>query len=448
MENNELKRLNWNSWMFILSYIFMGILSGVAFDVLVTFLQEASPSTATSFSTWMGVSTFLGAGILFIVPKLGYKKVIMVGPIVCIASLLAIAYVKSDMIFLVATIGILTGMTLFDVVLPPMLNAYTTPENRQKIFSRALYTNVAGMVLATYFGGTLIVWRFSAIIGKTYSAAKALTADVEALKAGSGALYAAYVNAHKEVLLIFAVVCLTALIPLLFLKERKLDYKEEENKPKEEKQKFNWSLFSNKYILAFLAYYALVRFGASLICPYFSVYMTKFIGLDRATASNLVSYQYFAMVIFMMASPWVVKKFGQVVALGGLSLLSIPFMLFIANGRAFGGSAALVVGISLFLRSGLMNAANPVMNSLPMEFVSKELRPGLNSVIFISGGVTSILAGMFTTNFLFKNPAGYGTAYYITACVYTVSSAVLLAVCTKKYNRSHETESKDAEKIA
>jgi hypothetical protein len=38
MKEHDLKRFKWNSWAYIISYIFMGLLSGVAFDVLVTFL--------------------------------------------------------------------------------------------------------------------------------------------------------------------------------------------------------------------------------------------------------------------------------------------------------------------------------------------------------------------------------------------------------------------------
>ncbi|WP_072724136.1 MFS transporter [Tepidibacter thalassicus] len=435
MEQKELKRIKWNSWMFIVSYAFMGILSGVAFDVLVTFLQEVSPSTATSFSTWMGLSTFIGAGMLLIAPKLGYKKTIFIAPIICIVSLFGISYSNVDLIFPIATLAFITGFGFYDVMLAPMLNAYTTKENRHKTFSRALYINVSGMVIASWAGGPFIVYRFASKIGKTYEKAKELTATFETLKASSS-LYNAYIAAHRDVFLVSIILCILSLIPLLFIKELPIDYREE-NKDTE-KKKFDWSIFKNKYVVSFVIYYALIRFGASLIVPYFSVYLTKFIGIDRATTSTLVGATNLAMVIFMVVSPWFVKKFGQVVALGGLSLVSIPFMMIIANGKIFGSSAVIVVGLALFLRSGFMNAANPIMMSLPMEFVSKELRPAYNSVIFAAGGITSILAGQFTRNILFKTQSGYATAYYITAVIYTVASVLLLVSCTKKYNRSHE----------
>lgn len=441
MEQKELKRFNWNSWMFIVSYIFAGLLSGIAFDVLVTFLQEVSINTAQSFSAFMGYSTFAAAAILLLAPRIGYKKILVLAPAMTVAALISVAYVNTSFIYPVATFAILTGVTLWDVILPPYLSAYTTEENRQFIFSTTLWTNVAGMTVATFFGGQLITWRFASRLGQSYGSAKALT---EAIDKMTPAIKNVYMIAHRDVLLFFAIIAFIALIPLLFVKEQTCDFRDEQ--PSGEKKKFDWSVFTNKYVVLFLVYYALIRLGASLITPYFSVYLNKFVGIDRVTTSRLVSYQYGAMMIFMMISPWIVKKFGKVVTLGGLALLSIPCMLLIANGKAFGNSAVLVVGLSLFFRSGFMNAGNPVMNSLPMEFVSKELRPAYNSAIFVAGSVTSILAGFFTNGFLFKNQSGYGIAYYITAVIYTVASVMVLVVYTKKYNRSEAP--KQEEKIA
>lgn len=149
------------------------------------------------------------------------------------------------------------------------------------------------------------------------------------------------------------------------------------------------------------------------------------------------------MVIFLLISPWVVKKVGNVIALGGLALLSIPFMLIIAKGKMFGSCMVLAVGIGLFFRSGFMNCANPLMNSLPMEFVPKNVLPAYNSLIFVAGGVTSIIAGLFTKYFLFKIPGGYSKAYYVTAVIYVLASILLIVVYNKKYNRHGQNSEED-----
>lgn len=436
MDQKELKRFHFNSWIFIISYAFMGIMAGVAFDVLVTFLQQVNISTASSFSSFMGMSNFVCAAILILAPKLGYKKIIITGPIMTIVALLAISFMDVSFIYPVATLAILVGVALFDVVLPPYLAAYTTEKERTKVFSRAMYINVIGMALATWFGGTVIVSRFASRLKISSSQASTLTENIKGMT--SHQLHE-FILAQRDVLLMFVVIATLSLIPLLFIKEKKEDYYEETK----EKKAFDWSIFKNKYVVLWLVYFALIRFGASLICPYFSVFLNNELGISRATTSHLVSYQYFAMVIFLLISPWVVKKLGNVIALGGLALLSIPFMLIIANGTVFGSGMVLAVGAALFFRSGFMNCANPIMNSLPMEFVSKNARPAYNSLIFVAGGVTSIIAGQFTKLFLFKIPGGYSKAYYITAVIYVLSSVLLIVVYNKKYNRHGQDNKED-----
>lgn len=436
MDQKELKRFHFNSWIFIISYAFMGIMAGVAFDVLVTFLQQVNISTASSFSSFMGMSNFVCAAILILAPKLGYKKIIITGPIMTIVALLAISFMDVSFIYPVATLAILVGVALFDVVLPPYLAAYTTEKERTKVFSRAMYINVIGMALATWFGGTVIVSRFASRLKISSSQASTLTENIKGMT--SHQLHE-FILSQRDVLLMFVVIATLSLIPLLFIKEKKEDYYEETK----EKKAFDWSIFKNKYVVLWLVYFALIRFGASLICPYFSVFLNNELGISRATTSHLVSYQYFAMVIFLLISPWVVKKLGNVIALGGLALLSIPFMLIIANGTVFGSGMVLAVGAALFFRSGFMNCANPIMNSLPMEFVSKNSRPAYNSLIFVAGGVTSIIAGQFTKLFLFKIPGGYSKAYYITAVIYVLSSVLLIVVYNKKYNRHGQDNKED-----
>lgn len=436
----EKKRFSKNNWAFIISYAFMGLMSGVAFDVLVTFLQMVSKTTAESFSSFMGLSTFVCAAILLLVPKLGYKKIIIAGPVVVIIALLSISAVNAQWIFPVATLAIMVGVTLFDVVLPPYLTAYTDEKNRNSIFSKAMYINVFGMVIATFFGGSLSVWRLSDRLNIGYDAASKLTEAVDKM---SQAQTHQYMLAQRDVLLMFVVVALLSLIPLLFIKERRVDYVEEAKvEGATTKQKFDFSIFKNKYVVIWLVYFALIRFGASLITPYFSVFLNSGLGISRGVTSQLVSYQYFAMMLFLIISPYVAKKLGNVVSLGGLALLTIPFMIMIAQGKAFGEGMVFMVGLALFMRSGLMNCSNPIMNSLPMSFVPKNMRPAYNSLIFVAGGLTSILAGAFTSGFLFKLPdgQGYSIAYYITGIIYTVASVLLLVVYKKKYNRPEEVE--------
>lgn len=451
----EKKRFTRNNWAFIISYAFMGLVSGAAFDILVTYLQMVDVNTANAFSMFMGLATFICAAVTLLIPKLGYKKLIITGPLMVIAALLAINYINGvEVVYPLSTLAILTGVTLFDVVLPPFISAYTNEENRNKMFSRTLYINVAGMAIATFIGGYLAVWIFSQRLGISYDQASVITENIKAMTQTQANQF---MLAQKDALMFFIFITILSLIPLFFIREKRIDYIEEtpvhEDGMVKEKSKFNWAVFKDKYVLIWLLYFGMIRFGASLIVPYFSVYLSNTLGISRGTTSLLVGLTNIAMVVFMVFSPYLIKKFGKVITLGGLGLLSIPFMFFIAQGNWFTGSfmmfgtkigmKVLVVGIALFMRAGLMNAGNPVTQQLPMEFVSKNMRPAYNSVIFVAGGLTSIIAGIFTSGFLFKLDGGYSIAYYITMVMYAIASFIVIKVYYKRYNSPDVAEPVD-----
>lgn len=342
----------------------------------------------------------------------------------------------------IAASVIMIGVCMFDAILSPFLSCYTSEEKREKIFSTTLWTNIAGMVFGTWSGGKLIASRFASRLNIDYAQAKALTGKIADFNPEQ---LSAYVGAHKDALLIYAVVAAITLIPILFIKEVDTDYKKVKNADGK-KEKINWSAFFNKYIILYVVFSFLIRLGASLITPYFSVFLSR-MGIDRDTTSQLISYQYFAMVIFIFVSPWIVKKLGRVISLGGLALCSIPFMLIIANGAAFGGNMVMAVGLGLFFRSGFMNAAQPVQQALPMEFVTKEARPAYNAVIYVAQGLAQVISGILGKQFLFNKPNGYSIAYYVTGTIYAIAAIMLIVVFTKNYNRPKVKEENSQENL-
>ena len=429
-----LERYKKNSWLFIVTFFFSGAISGIAYDAMATYAQEISASVAAGFSLYLGASTFIAAIIILLIPKIGYKVLISFSAIATILSFFLTTVSNNATLVTLAILGVLLAISLFEAILSPYLTSYTTGENRQKFFSRALYLNVLGMVVTTKLGGDVIVWRFSNRIGETFSVAKKLTENVDAL---SSLQKSAYLLAHKDLLFMCIALGVLAFLPVFFIKETPSDYRTVEKDNAKSKKKFDMKVFSNKYVILFLVYIIFIRLGSSLIMPYISIFLGK-LGINRSTVSTISTLQYAAIVIFIMFSPWLVKKFGQVKALGYLSLASVPFMLFICNGKAFGPLMTPVVTVSFFLRSGFMNAAWPVSNSLPMEFVEKDYRPAYNSMIFITTGLCSIVAGIFGKSFLFKLDGGYSYAYYITSVMYVIASLIILFVFTDKYNRSFE----------
>lgn len=351
--------------------------------------------------------------------------------------MIAVAYFKETYIFYISTLFILTGIQLHFSVLSPYIATYAEFKEKIKWFSRAFYIGYVGFFLSTYLGGYFVVRLFAKYIGKNFHEAKEITATVLEMDSITKGIY---IDSMGKILMISGIISLLALIPAFLIKEEKEDYiyqKKEKHKLTEIKS--NLKKLMKKNTVVYLIYWGLTNFGMGLFTSYFTVFLNRVLYIDKATSSLLVSISYGAMVIFMLFTDKCVKKFGQVVTLVGTSLMAIPFMLLIAQGDRFGNNMVWVVGISLFMRAGLMNLSSPIDSSFSMEIVEPELRPIYASIINFIAGIASIISGYYTGKYLFVNLEGYREAYYIAAGIYGVASLIFI-LNFMKYNRVSSEE--------
>lgn len=440
MTETKLKKNQWNLIMFIISYTINNIISGIVYDVYINYLQDTSENLAKSFWSYYGYSAFVGAFLLLFISKIGYKKIVIFCSLACSVTLIAAAYFKETYIFYFSTLFILTGIQLHFSVLSPYIATYADFKEKIKWFSRAFYIGYVGFFLSTYLGGYFVVKLFAKYIGKTFEEAKEITAAILEMNEATKGLY---IDSMEKVLIVSGIISLLALIPAFLIKEEKEDYiyqKQEKHTLIEIKK--NLKKLYTKNTIVYLIYWGLTNFGMGLFTSYFTVFLNRVLHIDKATSSLLVSISYVAMVVFMLFTDRCVKKFGQVVTLVGASMLAIPFMLIIAQGDKFGNSMIVVVGISLFIRAGLMNLSSPIDSSFSMEIVEPELRPIYASIINFIAGIASIVSGHYTGKYLFVTVEGYRQAYYIAAVIYGIASLIFV-LNFMKYNKiSSEEEMK------
>ena len=139
------------------------------------------------------------------------------------------------------------------------------------------------------------------------------------------------------------------------------------------------------------------------------------------------------MFIGYFFAPFLAKKLGAIVSIAAGTLTCAPLMFLMANGRHFGTGITLfvVVGVLLFLRSGLANATMPIQQEVQMIIVDKDMRPAFTAVVQIAYAVIGIIDGLFTAFYLLK---GYANAYYIATALYVVVSILLIVMFAKQYN--------------
>ena len=433
------KREKRNLYMFILSYIINNLVSGIMYDTYVNYLQEVSVSIATSFWAFYGYATFISAAVLLFVPKTGYKKLLVFCSLSCAAAMFGVVFFKNENIFYFTTLMSLVGVQLHYIMLSPFVAAYTGNLNDKSIdwYTRAYYMGYVGYFITTYLGGVFVVKMFALRAGETYEVAKQITAYIAD---AAPALKAAYVQGNEDVLFIVGIISLMALIPVLLIKEEKDDYvdtNKEEKKSFKEKMSEIHKVLLNRDAVTFLVYWTIISFAMGLFTSYFTVFLNRNLHMDKATSSLLVSISYLAIVLFMLFTPYVVRKFGKVGTNVFTVAMSIPFMLIIANGDRFGSAMVPVVGMALFMRSGFANLGAPAESDLMMSITPKALRPAYTSMVNFLAGIISIVSGNFTGKFLFTTLEGYRYAYYIAAVLYAIA-AVIMFFGLRKYNRKSE----------
>ncbi len=432
-----------NLLLFIVSYVINNLASGILYDTYVNYLQEVSLNVATSFWAFYGYATFLSALLLLLVPKSGYKKLLFFCAAATSAAFFCVVYIKSEAVFYLSTLLALTGVQLHFIMLAPYVAAYTSSAGSKSIdwYTRTYYMGYVGYFLTTFLGGAATVKLFSAHAGVTYEKARELT---EYITDVTGSTKAAYLDGNRDILIITGIVTMLSMIPIFFIKEEREDFTATDSR-QDAKQSFKEkahdiiTVLFRKDALMYLLYWALISFAMGLFTSYYTVFLNRNLHIDKATSSLLVSISYVAIVIFMLFTPYAVKKLGTVGTICFTVLLSVPFMLIIANGDHFGKAMIPMVGLGLFMRAGLANLGSPAESSLSMMIAPKDLRPAFTSVVNFMAGIVSIISGNFTGKILFVTQEGYRTAYYIAAVLYFLAALVMITLF-KKYNREEEEQ--------
>lgn len=430
-----------NLILFIISYVLNNLVSGILYDTYVNYLQEVSLEIATSFWAFYGYATFISALLLLLVPRTGYKLPLLFCATACTSALFSVVYLDTAGVLYVTTLLALTGVQLHYIMLAPFVAAYTSHIGNRDIdwYTRTYYMGYVGYFLTTYLGGVFTVKLFSLRAGVAYAAAKELTAYIADV---SPALKAAYLQGNKDVLLITGVLSALCIPPVLLIREEKADYaalRQEKRRSLREGARDVAAVLFRRDALLYLVYWAIVSFAMGLFTSYYTVFLNRNLHIDKATSSLLVSVSYAAIVVFMLFTPVVVKKLGAVSTICVSMLLSIPFMLLIANGDAFGRAMVPVVGVALFMRAGLANLSSPADSALCMYIAPKPLRPAYTSVVNCLAGIVSIVSGNFTGRFLFRDQAGYRTAYYIAAGLYLIATLIVF-FGLRRYNNVSKGE--------
>lgn len=181
----------------------------------------------------------------------------------------------------------------------------------------------------------------------------------------------------------------------------------------------------NKRVLLFMIYNSTIGFGAGMVVPFFSIYLKYSMSITDSLVGSILSFAQFGCVIGGFIIPFISKKIGRAKSIVLCQVLSIPFLLSIAFPQGL-----ILIYISFFMRSTLMNMAQPLIQNLSMELVNKTDRANLSSFFSLSSNFMRAL-GILSGGYIMEIYS-YNMPYYFTVCFYIVGTIIFTYLYKEK----------------
>jgi hypothetical protein len=424
MTEETRRRYARNQLLFMIIAPLVGITYSMGLDTIATYLYSdpATLGVAEGFGTYSGLGTLIAAFLILLLGKIGYKKIIIIA--VASSALIpftAINFTGDPRLLALIIVSLMTGITIFTVVVDPFVVAYSDSETINKTFARILFLFQAAYVVGAAIGGPAIVYRFSSRLGISYGAAQELTRDVANL--GTNQL-AAYLAAHRDIMLVVAISGVMQALLAIFMAVKQEDYITE----KSERISLKGAL--NRKVVTWIVVMGVFFLAQGFIIPYTAMYMSE-VGIARSTIGLISSANKLVTLVWLAIVPFLIKKLGKVNLFTVTVLACIPLLLLAFFGRGFGSIGITIVAISILMRSSFLNGVEPAQRAIGMVLVSKQFRPAFASMISLLNALVSVAAGLINQGVIFKL-GGFGLSYVVSAVFYFIIVVTMYLTFGKK----------------
>ena len=321
------------------------------------------------------MTTAIGALLCsFIVRILNPKKTLVIACfLLSIASIFMAIFKNSILLMLFAGISGFC-FSAFYTLESPIIMSLSSKNKSLKYFSISFTSKMAAMMFGTLLGGFL----------------------------------SQYFMSTKHTLLLFGVISILISPIFLFLGDIQI-----------ENSKNNiftdiGTFISSRNSFQYLLFSGLVSLGAGMIFPFFSIYIKYTLHVNNSLVGTIVTLSQLGIVIGGLLIPLIQSRFGKIETIVMCQGLSIPFLLGISLTKNI-----YLVGISFFMRSALMNMAQPALQNMSMEIVTPEQRTNYSGFLNLSNNFLRAI-GTFVGGFIMTH-INYDFPYFLTSTLYIIA---------------------------
>ena len=383
-----------------LGIIFFATIVSSAYNVLFGIylknlgFNEAFVGQILSINT-LGVA--LGAiPVAIFAERINRKRTLIIGLLMMVISNLIVLNVHVPFIMQVFAFLFGIGNSTLMVLQAPIIYDNTPDEHRVTAFSMAFVLQNVAFVI-----GSLVLGHMS-----------------QTLTGAMGAL-----DANKLVLnLATSLIFIGVYIALKFDGDQMVRSRREDSIQQTAANLFaGFKRLTSGKTLFYLMQVSLIGLGAGMIVPFFSMYLKYSLDTTDGVVGSIMAISQVGTVIGGLIVPPLAKKIGRVNTVLACQLLSIPFLISISFPQGI-----IIITISFFFRSSLMNMAGPVIGSLAMDIVDDETRTYMSSMVSLINNLFRSL-GIYIGGYLMF-AYNYNTPYYWTILCYLIGTFILYNV--------------------
>ena len=370
---------------------------GFSFSVtwlLLNFLFEGLGFSQTLVGVANAVPNMIA--LLFALPvarlseRTGYVRMMRMGAFSAGLGLLGLAFSHAILPAMISVLLVGLGGMAFWVVPSPLMTALEPRANRTYLFSAQFAANLAAGFVGSLVGGWL-----PSLFGRIASI------DPKSLQA------------IQWTVLVAAGLYLVTALPL---------WKLNEVRPSEPSEGRGWHIPkpARRIIFVLLVPNAFIGLGAGLIIPFLNIFVEGKFGISYAALGAVFAWSQLGMAIAVMLQPIIAERFGKTASIVIVQGLSLPFITMLGFSRSFA-----LVATALFVRSALMNAANPIYAEFTMGEVREAWRPSLaaaEAMVWSAGWtIGPLLSGWIRTRLGFTT--GFSVLFIAMLILYATGIA-------------------------
>jgi len=375
-------------------YILFSFASGFSIAVYSLFFNLYVVSLGKS-SSFLGILVALpmAMNLLFALPagllgdRIGYKRGLLIGTFLTIASIVGIALSSSSSGLIVFSVVSGLGNSLIWVMGAPFMMENSLEEGRTHLFSVQFSMNTFSGFFGFLVGGSL----------------PALFAHFLRIPAGGAVPY-------RATLLVSAGLMGVALIPLFLLHKSK---REGHSKAVHLREAFADPGLTARLLIPEIV----IGLGAGLLVPYFNIFFKQTFSVSDGLLGTLFAGQSIAIGIATLTAPLLAASWGKIRAVAATQLASIPFLLLLGYSNLL-----TVAAVGFLARAALMNMGGPLYSAFAMERIAPRRRAAVNGILTMSWSGSFALSNWISGHL--QETIGFSPLFLITCIAYLVGASL------------------------